>query len=191
MKRLTYVVILLLSFILSSVFLLNLQNTLAQGPQHGNLLFSVLQNAYGSRQGDFRWNSDADLNKDGIIDLLDLVLFCHVDDVPLILNVSTNQENPDMDANGGFVIFSMTVRNADRCVLSYMYVYFGNASEWVNETMPKNGEDYSGTIDTNSMPGMDNISEGRDTRTYFKIYAINGFNSTVTAVHSFVNWLDP
>jgi hypothetical protein len=73
MKRLMYVALSLVLIILSSAFVLNLQKTLAQEP----LLLSVLQNAYGSRQGDSRWNSQADLNRDGIVSLADLVLLAH------------------------------------------------------------------------------------------------------------------
>jgi hypothetical protein len=72
MKRLIYVALLLVSIILSSAFVLDLQKTLAQEP----LLLSVLQHAYGSKQEGFRWNSEADLNKDGIVNLADLVLYC-------------------------------------------------------------------------------------------------------------------
>jgi len=72
LKRLIYIALLLVSIMLSSVFVLNPQKTLAQE----TLLLSVLQNAYGSTQGGSGWNSDADLNRDGIVNLADLVLYC-------------------------------------------------------------------------------------------------------------------
>lgn len=72
MNRLAYVVLLLVSIMLSSAVVLNLQKPLAQEAP----LLSVLQSAYGSRLSDFRWNSNADLNKDGTVSLADLVLCC-------------------------------------------------------------------------------------------------------------------
>jgi hypothetical protein len=73
MKRLVYLALLLASIMFSSVFILNLQNTIAQEPS----LLSVLQNAYGSKQGSSRWNPSADLNRDGTVNLADLVLCCN------------------------------------------------------------------------------------------------------------------
>src|SRR5208337_2661305 len=150
---------------LFSSLALNVQKSLAQQP----LSFSDFQHAYGSRKGDPNWNAELDLNKDGVIDIRDLSLFCHK--FPLILDVSTNlflgnMLNPD---DGYFVFLNATVTHADQCALSYMYVYYGNCcalvpsyppplnppitSEWVNETMTANQNYFNGTIDTSSMPG--------------------------------------
>jgi hypothetical protein len=42
---------------------------------HGALLFAK---SYGSRLGDPNWNSNADINSDGIVDICDAIMFVHV-----------------------------------------------------------------------------------------------------------------
>lgn len=194
------IVILLLSIMILSSVALNIPKSFAQE----SLSFSDFQRAYGSRKGDPRWNADLDLNKDGVIDIRDVSLFCH--NFPLILNVSTNlflgnMLNPD---DGYFVFLNATVKHANRCVLSYMYVYYGNfcpllvdsppplnppiTSEWINETMTVNRDYFNGTIDSSSMPGS---TIWKQTYVYFKIYAINGYVSSESATNWFVKFTDP
>lgn len=156
---------------------------------HPALLASVLQNAFGSKQGDPRWNPTADLNKDGIVNMRDFFLYCHTS-TPIIVDVSNNLIGDMMIPYVGIPTFNATVENANQCVMSYMYQYVSNypvrnSSEWINQTMIRQGDHYIGTIDTNSIPG------GYTTAIGYKIYAINDHYTVDTSASWFTNWNDP
>jgi|GEM_PF-6982207 len=155
------------------------------------LAFSELQSAYGSRINDIRWNSYADLNHDGIVNLKDLVLYGQIETTPLILDFSSNLLHNEDIPDSGVVFMNVIVDHANQCILSYTVrsTLIDNASEtsiWINETMMGQGNGlFNGTINTCSMPPNAFF-------VYYKIDATNRFNlSNETDISRFVLWNDP
>lgn len=126
-------------------------------PQQHLLCLSDLQAAYGSNSKPHVlgepvipiWNPQADLNKDGVIDLADLVLFSRTS--PLLLNISADNVWAEMERWTNITVFA---HNISRCVLNYT-VYTQNGdwlpnSTWTSttgsETMTKTGNQYTGTF---------------------------------------------
>jgi|SRR5271157_1251566 len=161
-----------------SVVAWNPQKVLAQ--QNPELLtissFSELENAYGSRINQARWNANADLNKDGRISLADLVIFAEF--VPLVLSTP-----PNMLCVGPIdgATFNINTKDAEQCVLSYSYTDSVNTTEWqwTNQTMTKNGNGFTTTICFSSLSG---VLSGPEiySEIYYKIYAINGRYITIS-----------
>ena len=186
--------VLALLIFLSPVCLFNRQIVAASQGSLKVLPVSTLQNAYGSRQSGSGWNSHADLNHDGIINLLDLVLFSRT--VPVIVNVTNNLWLGHEAPREQYAVFNVIVLNALQCVLSYRYgtVFPQNDtyyySEWTNETMVPLQSDYSrgslyvGSVDTDSVPG------GYTTFVSVRIDVMNANYATETTA-GFVNWNDP
>jgi hypothetical protein len=92
---------------------------------------------------------------------------------PLVLDIylcdgSTNEE---LRVDAG-------VRYASYCVLSYTYNYLGKVSDWINETMTKDGNSYNGTIFTSPILG--------ETSVQYRIFAYDCFGrSSKTAISLF------
>lgn len=128
----------------SVFFLFNLQPT---------LFFSDLQGAYGSRVNNSSQYSNADLNKDGIVDLKDLVLFARTS--PLLLNISATDYG-DRDG-ASWTNVTLFVENASQCILTYAEQGSLDGTVVVNatgnETMLRTGNQYSATFDCSGYSG--------------------------------------
>lgn len=115
---------------------------------------------------------------------------------PLILNITTNLwdqwnggEMPRYSPNHEVYVTTI-VEYADTCILSYKaspgpYAETANwtATNWINETMTKNGNSYNGTI-PGGMPYLARVN--------WKIYANDQYGHSITTDEQVFNcWIDP
>jgi hypothetical protein len=80
-------------------------------------------------------------------------------------------------ANEGLIV-DAEVQYASYCVLSYAYNYSGRVSDWINETMTKDGNSYNGTIYTSPILG--------ETSVQYRVFAYDCFGrSSESAISLF------
>jgi hypothetical protein len=167
----------------------------------------IFANAYGSSPNQSNWNPIADIDDTLHIDALDLsimrVYYGH--GIPTIIVLSNNLPLSGRSPWKGIMTETIIAEHAERCILSYTIVYYPpmevangsvssifNGTDWMNETMTKNGDYFNGTIDTNWMPGIGSWGSTTGTFIYYKTIAYDSFGySNETPTTYFYIYPDP
>ena len=139
------------------------------------------------------YNSIADIDGNGYVNQIDVRILSefYAHGIPQILSFSTDLPR-DERLLSGIMTVKITVEHAERCVLSYTILYVPgpapdlspnfNGTNWINETMTRNGDTFTATISTVWMPSQGN-TDAPSTTVYFKAIAYDSLgysNQTAT-----------